>query len=193
MSKINDRSLQLKLIYNDEDLRKPDHDQIMKMLDAWLRVPENLLSMVRQLSVRYQLLPTPFENEVTRKLGWDEAFRSAQLDFAKDHTTDRQEVEEPWLDEPRRPIKLDGIEWEDPMFGGEAGGRRTMPVGFFDLHCWCSVAHGVDDNVDLSRQPLHDGRRRQRIVIDPVLGQERAAIDDGVTTDGAFQPSQRHD
>lgn len=77
MSKINDRSLQLKLIYNDEDLRKPDQDQIMKMLDAWLRVPENLLSMVRptfdvrQISIRHQLPPTPFENEVIRKLGWN--------------------------------------------------------------------------------------------------------------------------
>jgi hypothetical protein len=42
MSKINPRNYQLGLAFNEPDLKKPKHDQIMHWLSEWVQDPENI-------------------------------------------------------------------------------------------------------------------------------------------------------
>jgi hypothetical protein len=42
MGKINDKNLQYRLAFQDEDLKKPTHDIIMHWLDNWAKNKENI-------------------------------------------------------------------------------------------------------------------------------------------------------
>jgi hypothetical protein len=45
-ARLNTRNYQLNLAFNDADLRKPKHDEIMHWLAAWVRRPENARQFV---------------------------------------------------------------------------------------------------------------------------------------------------
>ena len=48
MGDINNRNLQLKLAFQDEDMRKPAHDKIMHWLDVWVKETKNIAPFLKR-------------------------------------------------------------------------------------------------------------------------------------------------
>ncbi|MCR9218917.1 MAG: hypothetical protein NXI21_01705 [Alphaproteobacteria bacterium] len=140
MSRPNDRNYQLKLIYNDEDLRRPKHDEIMHWLDRRLADPAFTETI---FGPKFRRLTEVWRNELVsiddKPVAEGEkppAYIVSELDRA--HPVKEQEDRSlragDELPPPKRHRWLKN-HWEYPLQNTGYGGRRQV-VGFLDL-----VAH----------------------------------------------------
>lgn len=138
MSQPNDRNYQLKLIYNDEDLRKPRHDEIMHWLDAKLRDPA--FTEAHVISPRFRSAFDHYVDDVVEvdgeaikpdRPGYQylcEEARRAHPAPARGARTLKPEEGEPPI---RRHSWVKNV-WEQPLQSTGYGGRKQV-VGFLDL------------------------------------------------------------
>lgn len=132
MSRINTRNYQLGLAFNDGDLRKPKHDEIMHWLSSWVQDPENARpfyapkQISRTISKSHRL--NAEASTALRALKDHEresTLRSFQGRFAWHEERDVKQV---WPDEPHRELKFRKLQWELPLKD-----QRGGLVGFCDL------------------------------------------------------------
>ena len=112
MGKINDKNFQLRLAFQDTDLRKPKHDEIMHWLDNWVNDFKNVEPFFEDRRERgignYSALDEESRllvNESPRK---ESIIQQFNLEFKESHSVRR----EPWSDEPPRKIDYLARRWE---------------------------------------------------------------------------------
>lgn len=132
MSKINGRNYQLGLAFNDGDLRKPKHDEIMHWLTSWVQNAENVRpfylpkGVYRKASKSHRL--TAEAEELLRPLKEHEKERVLRSFQNRLHWAEEWDVRQPWPDEPERKLRFRKSQWELPL-RAERGGL----LGFCDL------------------------------------------------------------
>lgn len=130
MSDINNRNYQLKLVFGDDDLKKPKHDEIMKWLQVWASSVDNVRPFFNPVH------PTLWKSEVGRLVGYTpkEPASSCYQDqvirqFNDSHRYGEDEsVKQPWPDAPARSLRFLRASWEVPLFM-----NKSFPAGFADM------------------------------------------------------------
>lgn len=131
MSRINTRNYQLGLAFNDGDLRKPKHDEIMHWLSAWVQNVENVRAMYETKEIRRRASKphriAASSHSALKSLKEYER-ENVLTSFRTRFSRQDWEVREPWQNEPERLMTFQKLEWEVPLRDGRGG-----LVGFCDL------------------------------------------------------------
>ena len=161
MSQINSRNYQLKLAFQDEDLRKPQHDDIMLWLgqnvgdEAVLR---NLTGRSRfkdfSVTVDDQVLSVDGQSVERNTSGYYDLNRAMEEQFPKEDCEAETRIVD--LGAPPPPsFKVTQKEWEKPIYGGTRG---NLPVGFFDMFvCYETSRYIVKRTKREFRASSHEG------------------------------------
>ena len=131
VSRINTRNYQLGLAFNDGDMRKPKHDEIMHWLSAWVKNVDNVRSFIGSKKVPRQILTdhrlSPEAREAINAVPEGER-RSIWLSFQNQFPDGEIDTSQEWPDEPPSTIKFIKYQWELPLRNARGG-----EVGFCDL------------------------------------------------------------
>lgn len=134
MSKVDSRNYQLRLIYNDEDLPKPKHDQIMLWLENFVRDETKWPELI---PVRFAKMSSIEENEIYRPDG--RYLEPQQYDnhyyetVRKLHPTSSVEVAAS-ADAPGRSSSFKNLTWEYALYDrSNYEGRPGARLGFVDM------------------------------------------------------------
>lgn len=130
VSDINNRNYQLKLVFGDDDLKKPKHDEIMKWLQVWVSNVDNIRPFFNPIH------PTLWKSEVGRLVDYtpkepaSSCFQDQVIrQFNQKHAYSEDErVKQPWPDAPPRSLRFLGASWEIPLFM-----TKSFPAGFADM------------------------------------------------------------
>lgn len=152
MGDVNNRNYQLKLAFQDDDLRKPKHDEMMHWLDRWLRNIENVRPFLSPRPRRYVETTTVLDRESLSLVNSSKDRDSIISQLKRDSQAERQWVSQPWDDEPPMAISYKGRSWE-PMLNAEAGSYNRL-LGFCDLMVRYEVSAELARKVCLTKKIL---------------------------------------
>ena len=133
MGKINEKNLQFRLAFNDEDLRKPAHDDIMKWLDVWVKEPENVRRFFKDFRSRTRNEFHSLDEESKQFVESSADKNSINQQFNARYTSKYSEVKKHDLPEPALTIKYKGRQWEGMLYARDESYSRKQFLGFCDM------------------------------------------------------------
>ncbi len=147
MGDINNKNYQLSLMFKDEDMRKPKHDEIMFWLDNWVLDLRNLQSLLRpyDLSRRENTSFTLDAASLENLTGYEHA-SFVRSQFEKQFEKQSIEVKDRWPDEPPLTIKFINRTWE-PWLHAVSSYEKRGHLGCCDMVASYSLPIGLNRQV----------------------------------------------
>lgn len=148
MGKINDKNLQYRLAFQDEDLKKPTHDVIMHWLDDWTKNPNNVAHFFKDNRKRtrntYYSLNSVSKEQVEQSQLKSSIFQQFESDFRNKYlTVDRHDSE------PTMSVNYVGRQWEALLHAYDENYSRKQFMGF------CDLVATYDVTVETEHQTVH--------------------------------------
>ena len=142
MGDINNRNLQLKLAFQDEDMRKPTHDKIMRWLDVWIKDTKNVTPFLKRSVSRSEINSLEFDEHSLANLERSKMKDSILRQLKPILENAAKGREAAWEDEPPRTIKFVSREWE-PMLHTDSSYSGSRMLGFCDLRAVYEITTSI--------------------------------------------------
>jgi hypothetical protein len=132
VGKINDKNMQYRMAFQDEDLRKPAHDDIMCWLDDWAKNTENVSRFFNDSRKRtrntYHRLSASSKDMVELSPNKLSIYQQFESDFKNQYSS-----VESHEDEPAMSIAYASRQWEALLHAHDENYGRKQFMGFCDL------------------------------------------------------------
>lgn len=119
-------------LFGETDTPTPKHDKIMLWLEEWVRKPQNIKTLVKRGSRRYETTTYSFDEESKNALRGYKYSHLVEYQFRKEFEKRHVDVASPWPDEPESIFKFSGREWEPELYN-ERNYERTTSRGNCDM------------------------------------------------------------
>ncbi len=154
MGKINDRNFQLKLAFQDDDLRKPAHDEIMLWLVEWAKHPENVRKFITFPSNRLNY--ERIELDAGCKVDVEQTRESQSVRRKIDAENERlhpKNQDAPWADEPPMSFDYQKGVWEPQLNVSDHNSNQRM-IGYLDYKVSYKIGYSAKRTICHAKKPM---------------------------------------
>lgn len=133
MSDVKNRSYQLMLAFEDNDLKTPEHDRIVLWLAKWAKQIDNIKPFLSDRHDRVERTKIELDSESQKILADCNERYSIELHLKSENEKFPIHVpRKPWPDEPPMKYKYSHGEWEPQLHTSDNYGSYKRMIGYLD-------------------------------------------------------------